>query len=150
MKLNRIGLAAAILVPVAVFAQAHPHYANARTYLRTAQLLMRVPERPNVQLTLKPGDDELEAAVREMDRAGAVDPKEMVDHPHINGDLTQVEQFKSIIELLHAARNEIGQEQDQANASQWRSTVVKHIDAALAAVHHAAIDAHLDREIGSF
>ena len=108
-KKNRIGWTAALLLaPVAILAQANSHYINARTYLRTAQLLMRVPERPNVQLTMKPADDELEAAIKEMDRAGAVAPKDRVDHPHVDGDPAQVEQFKSIVELLHSARNEIG------------------------------------------
>jgi hypothetical protein len=151
MKLKTAGFSflAALLLQPAVYAQAHPHSVNARTYLRTAQLLMRVPEQPNVQLTMKPADDELEEAVKEMDRAAAVERKDMVDHPHIDGDLTRVDQFRSIVELLHAARNEIGAEEANS-ASQWRSGVLKHIDAALEGVHRAAIDARLDREIGSF
>lgn len=114
-------------------------------------MLMRVPERPNVQLTLKPGDDEVEAAVREIDRAGVVARKDAVDHPAIKRDprkLEDVDRFRSIVDLLRAARNEIQEEAD--HTGEWRSAAVKHISTALESVHKAAIDAHLDREIGDF
>jgi hypothetical protein len=152
VKLRTIGLtllvAATMLAP-AMVAQEHPHYANARTYLRTAQILMRVLERPNVQLTLKPADDELDAAVREIDRAGVVDRKHVVDHPAVKENMEDVDRFRSIVDLLRAARNEIQQEADNTHA-EWRTDAVKHISAALESVHKAAIEAHLDREIGDF
>ena len=97
-------VAATVLAPALVVAQEHPHYADARTYLRTAQMLMRLPERPNVQLTLKPADDELDAAVREIDRAGVVDRKQMVDRPAVKDTMEPVDRFRSIVELLHTAR----------------------------------------------
>ena len=128
MRLNKLGWAAAILLPVALLAQEPSHDANARTYMRTAQLLMRVPERPNVQLTMKPADDDLDAAIKEMDQAGAVAPKDRVDRPQVKGDLAQVEQFKNIVELLHAARTEMGM---GSNAAPWRASVLRHINAAL-------------------
>jgi hypothetical protein len=141
--------AATLLLPALVVAQEHPHYVNARTYLRTAQMLMRIPERPNVQLTLKPADDELDAAVREIDRAGVVDRGHVVDHPAVKENMEDVDRFRSIVDLLRAARNEIQMEADSPHA-EWRSTVAKHISAALESVHKAAIDAHLDRQIGDF
>jgi hypothetical protein len=156
MKSNKFAVPAVMLVslgmlaPVATLAQESSHYANVRTYMRTAQLLMRVPERPNVQLTMKPADDDLDAAIKAMDQAGAVAPKDRVDRPQVKGDLAQVEQFKNIVELLHAARNEMGQETSHSSAAAWRAGVLQHINAALEAVHQAAVNAHLDREIGSF
>lgn len=156
MKPTPIGLillaVTTVLAPPPTMAQEHPHYVNARTYLRTAQMLMRVPERPNVQLTLKPADEEVEAAVREIDRAGVVGRKDAVDHPAIRQDprkLEDVDRFRSIVDLLRAARNEIQEEADHTGAT-WRSAAVKHISAALESVHRAAVDAHLDREIGDF
>lgn len=146
-----IVLAATMLGPE-VTAQEHSHFASARTCLRTAQMLMRVPERPNVQLTLKPADDEVEAAVREIDRAGVVGRRDAVDHPTIKQDprkLDDVDRFSSIVDLLRAARNEIQQEAENTHA-EWSSAVQRHISAALESVHKAAIDAHLDREIGDF
>ena len=153
MKPRTIGLtllvAATAFAPTLAIAQEHSHYVNARAYLRTAQTLMRVPERPNVQLTLKPADDELDAAVLEIDRAGAVDRQHMVDHPVVKANMEDVDRFRGIVELLRAARNEIEQGADQTGA-EWRSAAVKHIGAALESVHKAAIDAHLDRQIGDF
>ena len=153
MKPKRIGLtllaAAAVLAPALVLAQAHPHYLNARTYLRTAQMLMRVPERPNVQLTLKPADNELDAAVREIDRAGVVDRKEKIDRAAVNANLDDADRFSSIVDLLRAAGDEIQREADTTHA-EWRDAALKHIHAALESVHKAAIDAHLDREIGDY
>jgi hypothetical protein len=153
VKLRTIGLtlvaAGVVLVPALVVAQQYPHYVNARTYLRTAQMLMRVPERPNVQLTLKPADDELDAVVREMDRAGVVDRKQIVDRPAINEKLEDADRISSIVYLLRAARGEIQQETDNAHA-ELKSGAVKQISAALESVHKAAIDAHLDRAIGDF
>lgn len=153
MKPRTIGLslltAAAVLAPALLVAQENLHYANARTYLRTAQMLMRIPERPNVQLTLKPADDELDAAVREIDRAGVVDRKHRVDQPAIKKNMEDTDRFRSIVDLLRAAQNEIQPAQDSPGA-EWRSAALKHIAAALESVHKAAIDAHLDREINDF
>jgi|SRR5579862_4190985 hypothetical protein len=156
MKPRTIGLtllvAATAFAPTLAIAQEHSHYVNARAYLRTAQTLMRVPERPNVQLTLKPADDQVEAAVREIDRAGVVSRKDAVDHPAIKQDprkLDDVDRFSGIVDLLRAARNEIQQETDDSHA-EWRSAVIKDVGAALESVHKAAIDAHLDRSIGDF
>jgi hypothetical protein len=152
MKPGTIGLTLLVAAVAPAMAQEHAHYVNARTYLRTAQILMQVPERPNVQLRLKPADDELDAAVREIDRAGVVGRQDAVDHPAIKQDprkLDDVDRFRSIVDLLHSARNEIQQEADNTH-TEWRSAAQKHISAALESVHKAAIDAHLDREIGDF
>ena len=112
-------------------------------------MLMRVPERPNVQLTLKPADDELDAAVRQIDRSGVIGRKQMVDRPAINANQEDADRFSSIVDLLRAARNEIQQEADNTHAK-WTSGVLKHIHTAFESVHRAAIDAHLDRQVGDY
>ena len=146
----RLAAAAALLAPALGLAQAHSHYNNARLYLRTAQQLMRIPAQPNVQLTLKPADDDVEAAVKEIDHAEVVDRKNIVDQPKIEINQNLADRFRSIVELLKTARSEIGQEEETANARGLRDRTTKQIDAALEAVHKAAIDEHLDREIGAF
>ena len=159
MMRNTVGLSliAAMLVlrPAGLCAQSHPHYTIARTDLRTAQMYMRVPERPNVQLALKPADDEIDAMIAEIDRAAMVDRKDIVDHPILKGspDLARLEakdRFLAIIELLRAARTEIESEGANPSARELKDAVLKHIDEVRQAVRRAAVAAHLDREIGSF
>lgn len=153
MTLKTIGLivtTVAGLAPVAAVAQTHSRYATARTYLREAQMFMRVPERPNVQLTLKTADDKVAAAVKEIDLAGVVSRKDRVDSPVINAKMEPEDRFQSIVDLLRAARFEIQRTEDNPGAQDWRSAASKQIDDALAEVHRAAIDAGLDRQIGSF
>jgi hypothetical protein len=147
--LTLLAAATTVLAPVLISAQEHPHYVTARTYLRTAQMLMRVPERPNVQLTLKPADDELDAAVRQIDRSGVIGRKQMVDRPAINANLDDADRLSGIVDLLRAARNEIQQEADNTHA-EWASSALQHIHRAIESVHRAAIDAYLDRQIGDY
>src|SRR5580658_11380322 len=59
----------------------HPRYLHARTDLRTAQMLMRVHDEPNVMRNLRAADEEIEAAIREVDRAAVIDRKDLEDHP---------------------------------------------------------------------
>ena len=57
-----------MLAPVIVSADApgrHPAYLPARTDLRTAQMLMRVHDEPNVMRNLRAADEEIEAAIRD-------------------------------------------------------------------------------------
>jgi len=141
---------AAMLVPAATLAQTHSRYATARTYLREAQMFMRVPERPNVQLTLKTADEKLDSAIKEIDLAGVVARKDRVDFPGINAKMEPEDRFQSMVDLLKAARFEIQRVEGTAGEQEWTKAASKNIDDALAAVHRAAIDAGLDRQIGSF
>lgn len=155
--------AAAILIPAVLSAQAPPpqhayaHYASARISLRTAQMLMKVPERPNVQLTLKPADDELGGAIQAIDRI--IGHPDNPDRPLIDaaraGLMDPVDRFRSIVELLRSAQAEVEQEPDASGAGESRGSVLKHvvlkhIEEARHAVRRAAIDARLDQEIGDF
>src|SRR5580704_13705583 len=111
--------AAAILIPAMLSAQAPPqpayaHYASARISLRTAQMLMQVPERPNVQLTLKPADDELGGAIQAIDRV--IGRPDKADRPLIDAEraarMEPLDRFRSIVELLRSAQAEVEQEPD--------------------------------------
>jgi hypothetical protein len=143
--------AAALLAPAAIHAQGrHPRYLSARTDLRTAQLLARVQEQPNVSLNLQAAAREMEAAIKEIDRAAVLDRKDLVDRPPIDANLARKDRFRKIVDLARSARADIEQEEDNPAAREWRNAAFKHIDEALSAVRRAAVDAKLDREIGSF
>ncbi len=141
----------ALLAPTAMHAQRrHPRYLSARTDLRTAQLLARVQEQPNVSPNLQASAREMEKAIGEIDRAAVLDHKDLVDRPPIDANLPRKDRFLKIVDLLRSARADIEQEEDNSAAREWRNAAFKHIDEALSAVRRAAVDAKLDRELGSF
>lgn len=153
MHFKALGLtliaAGLILAPAASQAQGrHPHYLSARTDLRRAQFLLRVREEPNVTRNLKMADDEVEAAVREIDRAAVIDRKDLDEHPHIDTGIPRADRFRKIVELLRGARADLEREEDNPAARAWRGEAFRHIDAALEAVHRASKDAKLDHLLG--
>ena len=153
MNLKTAGIAlitaAALFAPAATYAQGrHPRYLRARTDLRTAQQLARVHEEPNVTRNLEAAAREMEAAIREVDRASVLDRKDLVDHPPIDTNLARKDRFLKIVDLLRSARADIEGEEDNPRARQWRRVAFMHIDEALNAVHRAATDARLDHELG--
>jgi hypothetical protein len=126
----------------------HPGYLHARSDLRTAQFLMRVPEEPNVARNLRDADRETEAAIHEIDRAAVLDHKDLEDHPHIDTSLDRRGRFEKTVALLRSARADLGREEDNGRARGWRDAAYSHIDAALEHIHRAARDLHWDRELG--
>ena len=146
-----IVIAAALLPPAALSAQGrHPRYLSARTDLRTAQRLARVGEQPNVALNLQAAAREMDAAIKEIDRAAVLDRKDLMDNPPIDSNLARVDRFRKIVDLLRSARADIQHEEDNPAAREWQTAAFKHIDEALKSVRRAAVDAKLDREIGDF
>jgi hypothetical protein len=141
--------ATAVLAPTGVHAQGrHPRYLHARTDLRTTQFYLRVREEPNVTRNLRAADKELDAAIAEIDRSAALDRKDIDEHPRIDTSLARKDRFRKIVDLLRSARADIDQEEDNPLAKEWRNRAFRHIDEALNAVHRAAVDAHLDHELG--
>jgi hypothetical protein len=130
-------VAATVLAPALLMAQERPHYADARTYPRTAGLRVNWTfGRFGSRISHLSADDELDAAVREIDRAGVVDRKQVVDRPAVKGNMEDVDRFRSIVELLRAGRNELQKEANNPHA-EWESATEKHITAALESVHKA-------------
>ena len=155
MKLTTIcsGLLAltAMLIPAAGTAQAqgrHPAYLHARSDLRAAQFLMRVREEPNVTRNLRVAADEAEAAIHEIDNAAILDHKDIEDHPHVDEGMPRAGRFRRTMELLREARADLGREEDNGRARGWRDAAYRHIDGAIDHVRRAAVDAHLDHELG--
>jgi hypothetical protein len=148
MKLT-IVLAAAAALAVSVVASAdtpgrHPRYIHARSDLRTAQWLLRVNDEPNVMRHLRHADDEIEAAVHEIDRAAVMDRKDIFDHPSIDHSLDRPGRIHKALELLRAARADIGREEDNPNAVGWRDLAYRHIDGAIDQLKRAVRDLHFD------
>jgi len=143
-------IAAAVLAPVGVAETpgSHPHYVRARSDLRAAQWLLRVQEEPNVTRHLRKADQEVEAAIREADRAAMLDRKYIEDHPRVDTNLDRPGRFRKIMALLRSAREDINREEDNPRARGWRDAAFRHIDAALDHVRDAAREAHLDRALG--
>jgi hypothetical protein len=153
MNLKTLGMtfmaAVALLAPAAIHAQGrHPRYLRARTDLRTAQFLARVREEPNVTRHLEGAAAEIEAAIRELDRAAVLDAKDLEDHPRIDANLARRDRFRKIVDLLRSARADIEHEEDNPRAREWRNAAFRHIDEALNNVRRAAMEARLDHELG--
>ena len=149
----RAGLLAltVMLAPAMVSADTpgrHPAYLHARTDLRTAQMLMRVHDEPNVMRNLRAADEEIEAAIREVDRAAVIDRKDLEDHPRADVNLDRPGRLRKTVELLRSSRRDLGREEDNGAARGWRDAAYRHIDAALEHVHRAAVDLRLDRDLG--
>jgi len=141
--------AVALLAPAGMQAQGrHPRYLRARTDLRTAQFLARVREEPNVTRHLEGAAGEIEAAIRELDRAAVLDAKDLEDHPRIDANLPRKDRFRKIVDLLRSARADIEHEEDNPRAREWRNAAFRHIDEALNNVRRAAMEARLDHELG--
>ncbi len=138
-----------LVAPAAMQAQGrHPRYLKARSDLRAAQLFARVREEPNVTRNLEAAAGEMEGAIREIDRAAVLDARDLDDHPRIDERIPRRDRFRKIVDLLRSARADIEHEEDNPRAREWRNAAFRHIDAALNAVHRAAMDARLDHELG--
>jgi len=153
--ITKLGLAcfagAVFLVPLAQLAVAqyrHPLYLHARSDMRRAQFLLRVTEEPNVTRNLRMADQEVEAAIHEIDHAAVLDGKDLEEHPEVDTRVPRVDRFRKILDLLRGARRDIEREEDNPMARRWRDVAFQHVDAALDFVHRAAVDAHIDRELG--
>jgi hypothetical protein len=147
IALSLIGLTLAI---TSIDAQGrHPAYLRARSDLRRAQLLMRVQEEPNVTRYVRAADNEVEGAIKEIDRAAVLDGKDIDDHPRIDVNIDRKGRFRKIIDLLRSARGDLNREpEDNGAARAWRNSAWGHIDQALDHMKKAAVDLHWDRELG--
>jgi hypothetical protein len=141
----------AMMIPVAGKAETpgrHPRYLHARTDLRVTQMLSRVHEEPNVMRNLRRCDEEIEAAIHEIDVASVIDHKDLEDHPRIDTHLDRNGRFRKMMELLDSARRDIGAEEDNPRAIGWRNAAFRHIDEARNSLKRAAVDLRIDRELG--
>ena len=144
-----IALAITLLAPAGIWAQfRHPHYLRARTDLRRAVFLMRVPEEPNVMRDMQAASALVERAIRELDTAAMFDRKDIDDNPRVDTRIGRGTRFREITRLLTSARNDIAQEEDNPRAAQWRNRAYGFIDDAMGMVQKGGYDKFRDETVG--
>ena len=133
------------LAPLVANAQyRHPAYLHARSDLRRATLLMRVPDEPNVNRDMAIAAEFSERAIRELDAAAMFDHKDLDDHPPVDTRLGRGGRFREILRLLESARRDIAQEEDNERAREWRNRAFRSIDDAMAVIRRAGYDKYID------
>jgi hypothetical protein len=118
----------------------HPSYLHARSDLRRATLLMRIPDEPNVNRDMAAAIDHTERAIHELDAAARWDRKDIDDHPPIDTHLGRGSRFHEILRLLDGARHDIEKEEDNPLAREWRNRAFRNIDDAMAVVRKGGYD----------
>ena len=137
----------AALSPFAAAQFRHPAYLHARSDLRRATLLMRVPEEPNVARDMTAAADFTERAIRELDTAAMFDRKDIDEHPSIDVHIGRGGRFREILRLLDSARHDIEREEDNPRAREWRNRAFRNIDDAMALIRKGGYDKFRD-EVG--
>jgi len=139
---------APILVALAAMLAAaqgrHPAYLHARSDLRRATLLMRIPDEPNVNRDMAIAVERTERAIHELDDAARWDRKDIDDHPPVDAHLGRGSRFREMIRLLESARRDIEQEEDNPVAREWRNRAFRNIDDAIAVVRKGGYDKFTD------
>jgi hypothetical protein len=127
----------------------HPAYLHARSDLRRATLLMRIPDEPNVNRDMAIAVDHTEHAIRELDAAARWDRKDIDEHPSIDTHLGRGGRFREIIRLLDSARHDIEHEEDNPAAREWRNRAFRNIDDAIGVVRKGGYDKFRDEAGGA-
>jgi hypothetical protein len=142
-----MALTVTALAPFAAAQFRHPAYLHARSDLRRAILLMRIPEEPNVNRDMAVAADFTERAIRELDAAAMFDRKDIDEHPSIDTHLGRGGRFREILRLLDKARHDIEHEEDNPRAREWRNRAFRNIDDAMAPIRKGGYDKFRD-EVG--
>jgi hypothetical protein len=141
-------LAATALAPFAAAQFRHPAYLHARSDLRRATLLMRIPDEPNVNRDMAMAADFTERAIRELDAAAMFDRKDIDDHPPVDVRMGRGSRFQETLRLLESARRDIEREEDNPRAREWRNRAFRNIDDAMALIRKGGYDKFRD-EMGA-
>ena len=148
--ITKIIRTAPIMMALAAFAAAqgrHPSYLHARSDLRRATLLMRIPDEPNVNRDMAIAIEHTDRAIHELDDAARWDRKDLDDHPPIDTHLGRGGRFREMLRLLDSARHDIEHEEDNPIAREWRNRAFRNIDDAMAVVRKGGYDKFRDSGI---
>jgi hypothetical protein len=144
-----IALSITLLAPAGIWAQyRHPRYLHARSDLRRAQFLMRIPDEPNVTRDMQAASDRVERAIHELDAAAMFDRKDIDDHPSVDTHIGRGSRFREMLRLLGSARKDISEEEDNPRAAQWRNRAFGLIDEAMGIVQKGGYDKFRDETMG--
>ena len=150
MKLTLLtALAATALAPFAAAQPRHPAYLHARSDLRRATLLMRIPDEPNVNRDMAIAIDYTDRAIRELDTAAMFDRKDLDDHPPVDVRMGRGSRFQETLRLLDSARRDIEREEDNPRAREWRNRAFRNIDDAMALIRKGGYDKYRDEMGGA-
>jgi hypothetical protein len=138
-----------MLLPGSLWAQRHPMYLHARSDLRRATILMRLPDEPNVMRDMQVAVDYTERAIREIDAAAMWDRRDIDEHPPVDTRMGRGGRFREVLRLLDAARGDIGREEDNPAAAVWRNRAYRNIDDAMALVRRGGYDKFRDEMGGA-
>ncbi len=147
MKLSKhipLVMVLAALAPLAAAQFRHPAYLHARSDLRRATLLMRIPDEPNVNRDMAAAADFTEHAIHELDVAAMFDRRDIDEHPPIDTRLGRGGRFREILRLLDSARHDIEREEDNPRAREWRNRAFRNIDDAMALIRKGGYDKFRD------
>jgi hypothetical protein len=142
-------LAATALAPYGAAQFRHPAYLHARSDLRRATLLMRIPDEPNVNRDMAVAIDFTERAIHELDAAAMFDRKDIDEHPPIDAHMGRGGRFREILRLLDSARHDIEHEEDNPRAREWRNRAFHNIDDAMALIRKGGYDKFRDEMGGA-
>jgi len=139
----------AMLLPSDLPAQPrHALYLHARSDLRRATLLMRLPDEPNVMRDMQAASDLVERAIHEIDLAAMFDRRDLDEHPPVDSRLGRGSRYREVLRLLDSARADIGREEDNPRAAEWRNRAFRYIDDAIGMVRRGGYDKLRDELIG--
>jgi hypothetical protein len=125
----------------------HPLYLHARSDLRRAMALARIPDEPNVMRDMQQAAGLVERAIHEIDAAAMFDRKDIEDNPPVDVRMGRGGRFREILRLLDSARHDIGREEDNPRAAEWRNRAFALIDDAMAVVRKGGYDKLQDEEM---
>jgi hypothetical protein len=119
----------------------HPAYLHVLSDLREAQWLIshragdaRVYANEDMAL------GEIQASLREIRQAAIDDGKNIDDHPPVDAKLDRKGRLHRAVELLHKARSDVAEEEDNRETRELQKRIVHHIDEATRATEHAIRD----------
>jgi hypothetical protein len=143
-----IALAATAMAPFAAAQGRHPAYLRARSDLRRATLLMRIPDEPNVNRDMAAAADFTERAIHELDVAAMFDRKDIDEHPRFDEHMGRGSRFREILVRLESASHDIEREEDNPRAREWRNRAIRNIEDAMALIRKGRYDKLRDEERG--
>jgi len=109
----------------------HPAYLHARSDLRRADRLLNAGGERNVVRDMQTADYEIDAAIREIDRAAILDHKDVDDKPQVDVSQNPVGRLHQVLRLLDSARHDLSQTEDNRYARGWRSRAAYHVNRAI-------------------
>lgn len=144
-----LALTGLTVAPTASWAQfRHPLYMHARSDLRRSVMLMRIPDEPNVMRDMQAAAGLVERAIHEIDIAAVLDRRDIDDNPRVDTGLGRGSRFREMLRLLAAARSDMGREEDNPRAAEWRNRAFGYIDDAMAMVRRGGYDKFRDDVAG--